>query len=435
MTRALPAILRGGKILSERRPCLLMGFFPMLSLLFHFIARRGLGKLRSWFPSALFLSLSSCATFDHGSQTARTVEPGKTLYSASYHITLDHLESPLDKRLKGDFHSDFNSTQLSSSVSAGMRYGLSSHIDTGLRLNLDHALVDVKLGSFGGTRWRVGVGASASLPTLSVLSPETYYGGLAAYASYDLASNAIAYLDPLYVYVPQFHGHQDVWGLSTGLIVGKKTGLLLGYDYYHTPALEAGYEQYKIGVVQGIDYLQGKSAVPEVSWLSILLEAGFVQVPYPSLGVTAQFPTGMRWTPEFSVAMGAGWAPAVLEEKEGWILPSLVSLGGVYDVTPVYGIGAALARRQVFFTANGPTGWVRGAAYSHGIQASFRQTWTTSSLEWIGVYIPLPFLPQGRSLSAREGEAWENPTEQYQDLARRLERLPSVQFLRYRMLL
>ncbi len=55
VTRALPAILRGGKRLSERRPCLLMGFFPMFSFLLPAFARRGLGKLRSWFPNKTVL--------------------------------------------------------------------------------------------------------------------------------------------------------------------------------------------------------------------------------------------------------------------------------------------------------------------------------------------------------------------------------------------
>jgi hypothetical protein len=382
-----------------------------------------------------FLCLGACASFDHGSQTARTVEPGKSLYGAYYNVALDHLDSPLEKRLKGNFHSDFNTTQLTSAWSVGMRYGLSSHLDTGVRVNLDHALVDVKYASFGGARWKVGVGASGSLPTLSVLSPETYYGGLAAYASYDLTSNAIAYLDPMYLYVPQFRAHQDVWGLSAGLLIGKKTGVLLGYDFYHLPAWHGGYEQYKIGLVQGLDHLQGKTALPEVEWLSILLEAGFVQVPYPSLGVTVQFPLGRTWTPELSAAVGGGWRPSALGEKEGWILPALISLGGVNEIFSTYGIGAALARRQVFFAANGPTGWVRGAAYSHGVQVSFRQSWTHSSLEWVGVYVPLPFLPHGRTLSTSEGETWENPPPRYEDLALRSEALPSLHLLRYRVLL
>ncbi len=383
---------------------------------------------------SLFFLFSACASFDHGSQTARTVDTGKTLYGAYYHVALDHLEAPVKRRVKGDFHSNFETTQLSSTWSVGMRYGLSSHFDTGLRLNMDHALVDIKCASFGGERWKVGIGASGAMPNMSVLSPETYYGGLATYFSYDLTSNAIAYVDPMYIYLPQFKGHENVWGLSTGLLIGKKTGVLLGYDYYNLPSLQAGYEQYKIGLVQGIDHLRGKTELPEISWLSILLEAGFVQVPYPSLGLVAQFPLeGLRWTPELSAAMGVGWAPAELKEKESWVLPSLLAVGGSYEVTPQYSIGTALARRQMFFTSNGPTGWVRGAAYSYGVQVSFRQNWAQSSLEWIGVYVPLPFLPHGRSFSTSEGDKWENPPARYQDFALRSEALPSLQLLRYRV--
>jgi len=283
-----------------------------------------------------------------------------------------------------------------------MRYGLKHHLDTGIRVNSENLLFDLKYASFGGERWKVGTGISLTTPTFSLLSPETYYPGLPAYFSYDITSNAIYYLNALYLYLPTRDHHQDVWGISTGLILGTTEGLLLGYDLYTNTKTQAGYEQYKIGWMRGLDHLDGRKELSPVRWLRILAEAGSILAPYPCLGVTAQLPLLSKgpFLPELSWSQGMGPLPG---STEGYASPSLLSAGGVLSLTPQYGISLALARSQVFYTANTDSGWITDSSYNHGFSMGFRQTWAHASLDWLGLYVPLGFLPK------REPTAMLNP--------------------------
>jgi len=221
-----------------------------------------------------------------------------------------------------------------------------------------------------------------------------------------------------------------VSGITTaGMVIGKDSGIVVEGSYARAQRGEdpETYEQFSIGYTSGLNKLQGRLQYDPLSRvIKILPGVGSSIFPTPSLGLIARYLSNPL-DYEISVDFGVGPIPHLHETKVGLMTSRLFALRARWEFFDSQFLKFGLARKELRGNFDLESGWNHLAVVNHGIEVIWEQRFSDWYLAWLGVYIPILFLPHQHRFLLRNF-IWE-PSDEFEKLARKWERQVSFSLL------
>ncbi len=367
--------------------------------------------------------LTACVSTDSALQTARMVEPGSNTYTFGYHYLTEHDDDVWSKRLRNDYSDNFNSSSVATGANFLLRRGLWDGIDFGANLSFGVSSLEPRFALYNGKRFATALGTKLLFPTFSLDVPRLYHYKLAWYNSFELLPSFAIYAVPAIDWKP-LGREKEIRSITAGLVVGKDSGFVAEATYAYDVKGEdpKRSEQFIIGYTTGLDKLQGRLRTDTwSSFVKVLPQAGFSVFPIPSLGLIGRYLSGGSVDYEGSVDLGIGPIPHLDESKVGFLTSRVYALKGRYHAYRQNFVKLGLARKELRGNFELAEGWRHIAVVNHGLDLSWEQVYGAWQITWLGVYVPLLFLPHSQMLSAPVGQAWE-PSDTMLSLASRFER-------------
>lgn len=383
---------------------------------------------------------TGCLTPDSGMPTARTVAPDESVTTVGLHYAVKHRNDVLQRRFKGDASDDFNHSDPHLGVNVARYWGLTERSDAGVNFSLGFSSVEWRYGLFNAGGYATSLGTRLGLPTFAWDYYHAYQAGLGWYHSYEVTDQVSLYAVPMYARALSAHDAIAYSGVSAGLLFGNASGFFAEYTYLREQRRHRARsaERYKLGYIDGLDRLNHRTGVkasegPIAIKPQIGAWAGPAQL---SLGL-AIAPQAEGWQRlHFTMDLGIGELPRLHETRAGYSTLRYFSLR-YEDPTPIFGVltyGAGLARRELRANIERYKGWYHMSALSHGIDLHVAQTFDHYRVEWLGVYIPLAFLPHSQHQHAPYGLR-HKPSNEVDALATAFESRPNLSFCKIRALL
>lgn len=373
---------------------------------------------------------ASCATNDSELQTARMVEPGLYTYTFGYQYLAEHDDDVWEKIRKNDFSGDYNAANVSTGVNFLMRRGITENFDLALNTSLGKTSFEGRFALFNGTRFASAAGAKLVLPTFAIEVPTLYRYKLVWYNSYELLPNFAVYASPHIEWKPWGGRRLEYWGLSTGMVIGKDSGIVAEASYARATKGEdpLSYQQFIIGYTRGLDRLRGRLQYdPMSSMIKILPSFGMSVFPTPSLGLIGRYLSGGIFDYELGVDLGIGPIPDIGETKIGLMTSRLFAFRALYEFHKLQSVKFGLARKEIRGDFDLERGWHSLQTVNHGLELSWEQAFSEWKVSWFGVYVPLLFLPHSHRYTS-SGYS-QTPSEGMQSLVDRFERGVSYSLL------
>ncbi len=365
--------------------------------------------------------------------TARMLKPGTSTYAVGYHYLTEHDDDPWPKRRVNDFSDNFNASSVATGANFLWRRGLVQGVDLGLNTSFGTTSVEPRLALWNGERFASAIGTKLVFPTFSLDVPTLYRYKIAWYHSVELLPSFAVYAVPHFEWKPLGREKQIV-GFTAGLLVGKDSGVIAEATYAHDLRGEdpKTYEQFIIGYATGLENLEGRLRSDTWSrFIKVLPSIGSSVFPVPSVGLSGRYLTGGSLDYELGIDLGVGPIPEQNETKVGFVSSRVYSLRARTSLDERNFFLFGLARKEMRANLELAEGWWHLKAVNHGIDLGWEQVYDDWQITWLGVYIPLLFLPHNQVLKAPE-IGFGVASEAVQAIADRYEQRISFSLLKVR---
>ncbi len=362
--------------------------------------------------------LSSCATHDSEMQSARMVQEDKFTFTFAHQYLLEADNDIWNKIKKNDSSTDYNAMSVATGLSFLMRRGLTSYMDLGFNTSLGNSSLEPRFTVYNGKRYASALGTKFVFPTFALDVPTLYRYKVVWYNSYELLPNFTVYAAP-HIEVKPFGGEKKQYrGISTGMIIGKDSGIVAEATYARATTGDdpKSLQQFMLGYTTGLDKLVGRLQYDPLSKnIRLMPSFGMSVFPTPSLGLIGRYLSNVL-DYELGIDFGIGPIPNIEETKVGVLNTRFFALRALYEFRKDHFFKFGLARKEVRGDFDSNRGWESLYVVNHGIDLSWEQSFGEWSFTWIGIYLPILFLPH--SLHS-----------DFANLGVRYERLPSFSFV------
>ena len=378
-------------------------------------------------PLPLIFLLASCATNDSELTTGRIVEKGETTVTLGYQYLTEYDTDVWEQRRRYDFSEDYNANAVAQGFNVLLRRSFFENMDFALNLSHGSSSGEARYGLWNGERFSTALGAKLLLPTYAFDVPTLYRYKLVWYNSYELLPNFALYAAPHIEWKPFGGVKRQYRGISGGFVVGKDTGIVVEAVYAKAQFGDdpKSYEQFTIAYTTGLDKLRGRlKEDSRSSYIKLLPGLGSSVFPTPSLGLIARYlhaPVDY----ELSVDLGIGPIPNLSETKIGLMTSRLFAVRARYGFHPGHFAKLGFARKELRGNFDLEDGWHSLYTYNYGMEWIWEQVFSDWNISWVGIYVPLLFLPHGHSYY---GDHWK-PSDEFVSLAKTWERKLSLSFL------
>lgn len=387
--------------------------------------------------------LPNCVTYDSSVQSARTLQKGQKQSSISFHYLFEHKIDVAQRRLKGDFGSDLDYRLPHPGFSYNQRFGVFSGSDMGLNLSLGVISFDQKFAIYADSLYAFSLAYKILLPTLYVDEWEDFSLQFSALNSIDVFSNLGLYVHPILMQGPKSQDRGMILGVHTGLMYGQSVGVFLEGSYYREKKGEelVSTEQIKLGLINGLDHNEKNERSKFFftnQWVSV--EMGAPMLGYAGMALafnqdTKRRVSGSHFYWGAAAHFGVGLMPPELDQKyENIVSMRQVSCFGFFRKKN-YLHKLALNRRQIAANVNTSKGWNRIVVDHYGLYTAFGQIFADFNLYWVGIHVPLSFLPRTSKFRDGGGASWDEPDKPLVQFADDHQKKLSFSFLQFEMVL
>ena len=249
---------------------------------------------------------------------------------------------------------------------------------------------------YKGHDYHLSLGAKVQVPSFSIDKLLAFAPVVTIYNSYDFHPSLELFLNPFYVFYPDFKPKRHVLGATLGAFFGRCHQYSIAYTYQQLMdySFEESSEQVSIGIsFYNLDKNKKIKIETEQDKHKMFLTFGMTYEKILSLGLLSSFVLKNKDSLDFIFKIGAGPFNEPLDENYSkssidYLLMS--ARYGVYffprlDVKTNFG----LARRELTFNVESDFGWKQVQVTNHGLSVSFSYEYKKYKIDFMEFFIPL----------------------------------------------